>query len=368
MKHTILIILATTTITISCENEPINNPDSTEFKITDIQLSDCEGRIPFPMVSFTKLNDSQIKITHIGAEFCCGGDNKDVSIEYEKLSDSYIFKEIDTGADTDCYCKHNLEFTVNNIQSKEFIFKIIESESANQRDTLEAIIDLKTLSDTLIEYKGDVLFCTNAGILNCPSAIELSIDGEIMDTLTAKNIIQSENDCGCPATFSNGLKLELAPGNHNFVAREINCSASNAISEWIGSFSLEKDSCERFLLNVDEAPILVRTSKEEYLPDEQVIVEVTNASDSIAEYFICSPYQGIAPTIQKLENENWVHYWSPVCDAFQSRCCGVFEAGKSYSDTLGIGFSPGKYKITYSFKFQPDQEYETFYSNTFQID
>ena len=125
-------------------------------------------------------------------------------------------------------------------------------------------------------------------------------------------------------------------------------------------------SCEK---DDDSAiPIQVVTDKIYYLPDEDVVVEVSNTSDSAARYYICSSYKTISPSVYRFENNKWTIYWSPICDGFISRCCGELPSDSTYTDTLAIDFEPGYYRIEYMFIFGAGHEYNPYFSNQFQIE
>ena len=115
-------------------------------------------------------------------------------------------------------------------------------------------------------------------------------------------------------------------------------------------------------------PIQVCTNKGQYSADEKIIVEVINLSDSAALYFKCSSYQGIPPSVFELKNNNMTAYSIPVCDGYISHCCGLLPAGITYRDTLEIDFLPGHYIIEYSLIVHPGHEYESYFSNVFQIE
>ena len=123
--------------------------------------------------------------------------------------------------------------------------------------------------------------------------------------------------------------------------------------------------CEKH--EVFNTPIKIKTTKTSYAFNEDVVIEVTNLSDSIANYYICSSYQGIPPLIQKLKNKSWTAYWTPICDGFISHCCGELQPNESYRDTLKIDFNQGYYRVEYQLIVRPSHEYIPYYSNKFQI-
>ena len=101
--------------------------------------------------------------------------------------------------------------------------------------------------------------------------------------------------------------------------------------------------------------------------NRQIIVEIYNVCDSAAEYYICSSYDGIPPSVEKKEGNDWSVYRAPICNGFGSYCCGTLPAGESYRDTLEVDFEPGYYRVSYLFIIRPNSEHEVYYSNTFQV-
>lgn len=118
---------------------------------------------------------------------------------------------------------------------------------------------------------------------------------------------------------------------------------------------------------VDTFPIHVFTNKEEYQFGEDVKVQAINLSDSLARYFICSPYMGNVPYVDRWELNSWQSYWSIPCDGYNSYCCKELKAGEFLKDTLPIELHKGYYRITYSFIVRPSNQYTLHHSNIFQI-
>jgi len=99
--------------------------------------------------------------------------------------------------------------------------------------------------------KGEVLFCTNSYIINCPFAIEISIEDEIIDTLTAASEY-FDNNCTCHDSSSIGLLIEMGSGIYNYSAKELNCSATNRTNNWSGDFTIKNDSCKMIFLDIEK--------------------------------------------------------------------------------------------------------------------
>ena len=101
------------------------------------------------------------------------------------------------------------------------------------------------------DEKGEILFCTNSDIANCVFSIEISIDNNIVGTLTAASEYSSIN-CSCPESAFIGLLIEIETGSHTYYAKELNCVATNRINNWSGSMNVRKNSCETILLDIIE--------------------------------------------------------------------------------------------------------------------
>lgn len=147
------------------------------------------------------------------------------------------------GEGTEKYCYPDLAMDWESL----FINSLVSAETY----TLEKNrLDLKCRENKLIfDYigacdpaKGKVLFCTNAHIINCPFEIEISINGEIADTLDASDIY-SGSDCVCENSAGIGLLMNLDEGAYNYSARLVRCMADNITGSWSGSLSVTADSC-----------------------------------------------------------------------------------------------------------------------------
>ncbi|MFO8066050.1 MAG: hypothetical protein R6U11_00575 [Bacteroidales bacterium] len=99
--------------------------------------------------------------------------------------------------------------------------------------------------------KGDILFCTNSNIINCPFSIEISIDDRIVGTLNAGSDFNSTN-CSCPSNENIGILFNIETGNHTYSAVEIECAGSNRVNSWSGNLKVEKDECKVIFLDVNE--------------------------------------------------------------------------------------------------------------------
>lgn len=100
-------------------------------------------------------------------------------------------------------------------------------------------------------HTGEVLFCTDSAIINCPFSIEVSIDNRVVGTLSA-NSEHTSLICSCPESHFIGMQIVLESGDYSYYAKELNCQGTNRINEWSGSFKVEGSSCEIVNLEVLE--------------------------------------------------------------------------------------------------------------------
>jgi hypothetical protein len=120
--------------------------------------------------------------------------------------------------------------------------------------------------------------------------------------------------------------------------------------------------------DADTAVIRITTDKLKYNLNEPVKVVVTSHTDSMAYYFVCSSFEGMPPTIEKLENDIWKPYFVPVCNGFSSYCCVEFKPKAVWKDTLQIASVKGTFRIEYSLRVQPAANSESFYSKPFKVE
>lgn len=131
-------------------------------------------------------------------------------------------------------------------------------------------------------------------------------------------------------------------------------------------------ACENSIDNINSDgfsdTLLIQTSKIRNGQKEYIMIELTNYYDSTAYYYKCSSYSGIPPVIYKSENNEWVGYWTPICNGFSSYCCLGLAKGEKYTDLMDIEFEKGTYKIEYQFIIGHGTGYQVFTSNVFYIE
>lgn len=171
---------------------------------------------------------------------------------YELLpNDSLIISNVGPG--TEKYCQPDLRMNWENL----FINSLRESGTysiTNDQLTINCHSDYNLVFNLVENFKtdnGKLLFCTNSGLINCPFAIEISLNNTITDTLTAASSY-SDTMCQCDDQSSIGSVREIASGSYTYYAREINCSAENRVNEWMGEIKIKRDSCSLIFLDVSE--------------------------------------------------------------------------------------------------------------------
>jgi heat shock protein HslJ len=243
------IIISFTIILLSCEKENNDiNVDSlidTKWKLT--KVIDSTGKISnFP----SEIDDFEIIFLKNGIINLPGYCN--YSFGDYQLGDNDSLTVNNVGPGTEMFCGPDLAMEWENL----FINSLIcaETYSINGNELTINCKDNKLVFSFLSKFnsnKGKILFCTNSYIINCPFSIEISVENKIMDTLSAGSEYDSSN-CACPDTFRTGLSFEMTPGNYNYSAKEINCSATNKTDNWNGEFTIKPDSCKTVFLDINE--------------------------------------------------------------------------------------------------------------------
>ena len=166
-------------------------------------------------------------------------------------NDSLIISNVGPG--TEKYCLPDLKMHWETL----FINSLRESRTysiTNDQLTINCYSDYNLVFDLVKNFRtdnGKLLFCTNSGLINCPFAIEISLNNTITDTLTAASRY-SDTVCQCDDLTGIRLVKEIASGSYTYYAREIICSAENRVNEWMGEVKIQRDSCSLIFLDVKE--------------------------------------------------------------------------------------------------------------------
>jgi heat shock protein HslJ len=136
-----------------------------------------------------------------------------------------------------------------------FIEKLKKSESYSIKRN-QLIIKCKDSEDLVFDFQqspsnstGQILFCTNSLIINCPYRIEISLGGVCIDTITARSVFSEEN-CACSPDFRSGVVIEMDMGLFEFSARELECVAENKVNFWSGEVEVKENKCSTVELSV----------------------------------------------------------------------------------------------------------------------
>ncbi len=143
----ILLIL----LLIGCEKD--KSEKTKDVNISSVSFSECNTElksavVDTPSVVLTGQSDGNLKIEMINTEFCCGTDSISFSTNIE--SDKISIEVIDNGPYTYCFCTHDLEFYLNDLESKDYELTLIESSSSGTRDTFKIQFRYSESLDTTV--------------------------------------------------------------------------------------------------------------------------------------------------------------------------------------------------------------------------
>jgi hypothetical protein len=96
---------------------------------------------------------------------------------------------------------------------------------------------------------GKVLFCTNSMLINCPFSINIYLNNDYCETLTAASTYYHRG-CSCDDSFPIGLTIEKEIGPYNYFVIETNCQGSNRKNSWTGEVEIKKDKCTVIFLDI----------------------------------------------------------------------------------------------------------------------
>jgi heat shock protein HslJ len=172
--------------------------------------------------TYSLINDDSLIISNVGPgteKYCL----PDLAMDWETLFINSLRK-------SETHSVMNNHLTVNSSGDYDLVFDFVESFDS---------------------YKGKLLFYTNSQIINCPFAIEISLNNTIIDTLTAASTY-SDTSCYCDNQTGIGLIKDIASGSYIFHASEINCSSTNRVNSWTGDITIINDSCSVIFFDVIE--------------------------------------------------------------------------------------------------------------------
>lgn len=166
-------------------------------------------------------------------------------------NDSLIISNVGPG--TEKYCLPDLlmdwETLFINALRESTTYSILQNHlTINCNSAYDLVFDFIESYDN---EKSKILFCTNSHIINCPFEIEISLNNVVIDTLTAGSVY-SYNDCQCDNSSDIGLLLNIEEGAYNYLANELNCSATNRVNSWTGEIKVVEDSCTVIFLDINE--------------------------------------------------------------------------------------------------------------------
>ncbi|MEN8122382.1 MAG: hypothetical protein ABFS35_18700 [Bacteroidota bacterium] len=132
----ILIAVAMVLFVTGCDkNEPSINE---KINISSISFTDCNTNTKLmdnnaPSVRLIGQPGGTLLIKLVNTEFCCGTDS--ISLRKNFNDNKISIEIIDNGPFTYCYCPHDLEFTIDNLENVDYELSLIESEHAYSRNT-----------------------------------------------------------------------------------------------------------------------------------------------------------------------------------------------------------------------------------------
>lgn len=243
----ILILLILAGLVVSCEKSEddfnIESIADTQWKLT--RITDKSGKTSdFP----SDIDDFEIvfrKNGKINLSNLCN-----YSYGNYEITDYDSIKIFNIGQGTMMFCQSAIRMDWESLFINNLVLAETFSISKN-RLTIHSR-DYKLIFAFIENYDsslGKVLFCTNSHIMNCVFEIEISIDGEKVETLDAGSLY-SDIDCYCENSADIGLVIPLEKGEYSYSAEELKCSAVNATGSWSGNFLVAEDSCTVIFLDI----------------------------------------------------------------------------------------------------------------------
>ena len=136
-----------------CEKDKSNNDDYSDASsisftgcITDTKSTDTN----IPSIRLIGQAGGKLTVKMVNTEFCCGTDS--VSIDKTVDENNLSIEIIDNGPFTYCFCPHDMEFSIANLDNKAYDLTLIESEHSYSRDTFLVHFEYSQELDTIIDH------------------------------------------------------------------------------------------------------------------------------------------------------------------------------------------------------------------------
>lgn len=167
------------------------------------------------------------------------------------LEDHTMIEILEIGPGTYMYCLPDLAMEWEQL----FIENLKECESYSIKSN-QLIIKCKNSVNLVFDFQqspsnstGQILFCTDSWLINCPFRIQISLGGVCIDTITGESVVSAEH-CTYSPDFGNGVAIEMDIGLFKFSAREIECVAENKVNFWSGEVEVKENKCSTVELSV----------------------------------------------------------------------------------------------------------------------
>jgi hypothetical protein len=124
--------------------------------------------------------------------------------------------------------------------------------------------------------------------------------------------------------------------------------------------------CNDTNVNSTMEDLKLTVNKSSYTLNEPIVSHLSNQSNSSAFLYHCN-FQ-FSPEIEKKENNSWVHYSAPICQAIYLSGTTEFSAGKESEDTITIN-EVGTFRLKFSYSFSNINNLDrSLYSEEFKIE